>query len=365
MKMRYLLACITCAASTGAIAKKVEITSTPPGAEVVVDGRVLGVTPLQTSRKDIMPHWTTDGVITRATLTIRLPMYVSYSTSFGEWSVPKQIDAVLERDAKALHFENYLESVEGLEQRTQPADKSSLYVSDDLDVDSAALEARGYLMVGYIGASSSIVPLDIIRERAAELQAAVVLVRSADGGVQTEIRAVTSTTSGGIRTTLSNGTVSGQANAYALGPRGSGTASIYGSATASGSAVTFTPAQVSTSWVPYATRQYSTQASVWRKRKGNGHGLALDVLPVAMREQLQRNSGAYVAGVEESSAAFVSDLLVGDVIIEAAGAPVRRPAELEALLKTSGGQAVPIVVLRKGERVELELLDTQVGRTSG
>lgn len=359
--MWQVFACIglTLVCMSSVVARDVAITSVPSGAEVIVDGRVLGTTPLVANKKMIMPNWMTDGAITQATVTIRMPMYESYSVTFSEFRVPREISAVLERDESAFHFENYIDAIEGLSERTQPSMRpAALYVSDDLDSDSFMLELNGHLLVGYVGATAAIVPLETIREKSDELNGAVILVKSSDAGAQTEMRAVTSTISGGLSTTFSSRSVRAQASAFGHGSSDYGSLSAFGSSNSSDTAVTFIPSRAATSWVPYSTRQYSTQATIWRKRKVNGVGLALDVIPPSIRAELQRNTGAFVAAVEEGSSAFLSDVLVGDVVVEAAQQVVRQPSDLDLMIDEAmaSARSMPIVVLRHGERVELELL---------
>ncbi|HRX78448.1 MAG TPA: PEGA domain-containing protein [Pirellulaceae bacterium] len=355
--LRFLLFALVAFAAPVA-AKKVEITSTPPGAEVSVDGRVIGRTPLQTSRKEIMPNWLMDGQSTRATIEIRLPMYAPYSLTVSEFGIPKKISATLEQDKSALQFENYLETVEELREKTRASERpATLYVSDDLDADSFRLQNDGYLLVGYLGASASIVPIDMIKQKSDLLGGEIILVRSSDAGVQTEMRAVKSTVSGGVSTTFGNRSTYANVNVYGSGSAGYGSAYGHGSANTRSSSVTFTPARSATAWVPYETRQYATQATFWRARKSNPAGLALDSLPPPLRATLQRNSGAFVASIEEGSRAFLSDVLVGDVVVEAAGQPVRQPSDFDDIINGhSSSTAISVVVLRDGSRVELSLI---------
>lgn len=51
----------------------VNIVSDPPGAEVFSNRDNIGKTPLLTSKDEIMPLWSSDGVFTRAVLTLRKP----------------------------------------------------------------------------------------------------------------------------------------------------------------------------------------------------------------------------------------------------------------------------------------------------
>lgn len=340
-----------------ALAKRTLIVSDPPGAEVSVEGRVLGVTPLETDRKTIMPGWASDGRITQVSISVALPMYRTYSVTVSEWSIPKKIEAVLVQDGESLHFESFLDAVEGLASSTEEAlAPPVVLVSEDLDRDSERLQQDGYAVVGYIGTSAPTLPIEFIREKGESLAAHLVLIKSSDAGVQTELRAVKSTTSGGAVSTFGSSSGRATVSAFGSGPFGQGTVTGFGAGSGTSTSVTFVPSRSTTTWIPYERRQYSTQGTVWRKRKSNPVGLVLDAVPPALRAELQRNTGAFVSSVKEGSPAFLSDLLVGDVVIELNGRPVRQPSELDAFIEEFGTEgSVELVVLRKGVATSLTL----------
>lgn len=84
-------------------------------------------------------------------------------------------------------------------------------------------------------------------------------------------------------------------------------------------------------------------------------GVVLDLIPVALRSELGRNTGAYVAAVEDESPAFFANLLVGDVIIGVAGEEVRTPSEFEAVLESVPSGPVELTLIRGREKLELRI----------
>jgi len=73
-------------------------------------------------------------------------------------------------------------------------------------------------------------------------------------------------------------------------------------------------------------------------------------LAPAIAAQLGAERGALIASVEDGTPAAAAGLLVGDVIIELAGVPVRDPGGLRLVLGDRPGQTVEIIVVRGGAR---------------
>jgi len=67
------------------------------------------------------------------------------------------------------------------------------------------------------------------------------------------------------------------------------------------------------------------------------------------------SNGALVANVEDGGPAASAGILVGDIIVEAAGATVTGPDSLRVLLGDRPGDAIKIAVLRAGVRHEFEV----------
>jgi hypothetical protein len=345
-----------------AMNKHVRIVSDPPGAEVFSEGRRLGKTPLTIRAEELMPNWNWDGKIpTRATVTITKPGYDEYRQEVNEFGIPDEIRSNLVPIRLTEEIENYLDQNPTLQAATVEATDSPLIqTSQDLDVDSAALYGRGYLMVAYSGFSAEGVAPESVKEQARRVGAAVVLIQSKFAGVETEFRAVTTHASGGIASSFSSGsltaTQSGTANATAFVPggvvKGSGTYSGIGSAYFSGTGFTIIPGRSRTEFVPFAKRQYDNQITFWRKRGANALGAYCDYVPDEMRQQLQRNTGAFVVALEAGSAAFVANILIGDIIVAVNGVPVNTPADLGSVSTRCRGQVVKVKLIRNGRSFE-------------
>lgn len=66
-------------------------------------------------------------------------------------------------------------------------------------------------------------------------------------------------------------------------------------------------------------------------------------------------NGALVANVEDGGPAATAGILVGDIIVEAAGATVTGPDSLRVLLSERPGDAIKVAVLRAGARHEFDV----------
>ena len=342
MKLRAgvgLVSCCLFAFSATASAKDVVIQSTPSGATVSVEGRVLGKTPLQTTKKDIMPGWFNDGAITHVTMSFELPLYEPQTRKFSEFGVPKLIEVALKKRALDEHFENYLSEVAGLDGQTLASDQAKIVHSRNLDQDGAGLYEKGYVMVGYLGVTAEAAPMELVGERAKNLGAGIALVSSKDAGVKSGLREITTRTSGSVATSLGYGMASASTGQTA-----------YGNA----SAISFVPGRSSTQFVPFEQRQYEVQVAFWRKRAPNALGAYTELIPPEYRQQLKRNTGAYVVALEDNSPAFFANLLVGDVVVGINGEPVVTPDDLKSMLSHTEG-ALMLEILRDGTTQQLRL----------
>jgi S1-C subfamily serine protease len=73
--------------------------------------------------------------------------------------------------------------------------------------------------------------------------------------------------------------------------------------------------------------------------------------------QAPEEAGVLVARVEPKSPAAGAGVEVGDVILEAGGERIESPRDLVwAALRAPEGEKLPLVLLRKGERLEVELV---------
>lgn len=67
------------------------------------------------------------------------------------------------------------------------------------------------------------------------------------------------------------------------------------------------------------------------------------------------SNGALVANVEDGGPAATAGVLVGDVIIEAAGTAVTGPDSLRRILNDRPGETIKLALLRAGTRRELDV----------
>ncbi len=73
----------------------VNIVSEPSDAEVFSNRDSIGRTPLLTSKDEIMPLWSSDGVFTHAVITLRKPGFNDYKVFVNELTMPDLINATL------------------------------------------------------------------------------------------------------------------------------------------------------------------------------------------------------------------------------------------------------------------------------
>jgi hypothetical protein len=96
-RVRVLLSALLIASSLigGCGGKIVNITSSPTAADVYSNRDRIGNTPLLTSKDEIMPLWSSDGVFTRAVITLRKTGYQDFKVFVDEMNMPDVIDAKL------------------------------------------------------------------------------------------------------------------------------------------------------------------------------------------------------------------------------------------------------------------------------
>ena len=78
-------------------------------------------------------------------------------------------------------------------------------------------------------------------------------------------------------------------------------------------------------------------------------------LPAALAQLAGRDRGALVASVEDGAAAAAAGVVVGDIIVELAGAPITDPDSLRLALGDRPGETVELTVLRGGTKLALSL----------
>ena len=234
-----------------------------------------------------------------------------------------------------LAYEDRLADDPKLVEKTVAAETPHLYATQQPDADAMDLERRAYLLVGYVAMNGRTIPPATITAKARAVGAEIVLVSTKPGAEYVEYQSVTRYSGGGAAVGFST------ANVYGNGSSFNGT----------GTTITALPGQTSTEMVPYAERTYDTQLLFFRKRKAGPLGLYLDLIPANLRQTLGRNTGAYVVAVEDESPSFFADILPGDVIVEANGAQVRTPSDVEA----AASPVRSVKVLRGTESLDITI----------
>jgi hypothetical protein len=95
MKVKYVALAIIFCFLFGCGGQIVNIISEPSGADVFSNRDLIGKTPLLTSKDEIMPLWSSDGVFTRAVITLRKPGFNDYKVFVNELTMPDLINATL------------------------------------------------------------------------------------------------------------------------------------------------------------------------------------------------------------------------------------------------------------------------------
>jgi hypothetical protein len=361
------LAVICGSAGSCALNKDIAVSSTPSGADVFIDGRRVGTTPLTVETDDLMPNRAMDGKVSaRSVILVEKAGYGSHREVLREFSLPDHIHAHLAAPSLGEHFEDFTSNYPELAERTVAASyPAKVYTATDMDAESESLFARGYVMIGFAGTMGDPVPHDEVERFAGSKGAAIAVITTRLTAVTTEARAVTAHSAGTVVSSFGSGSAvarhNGQASATAWGPNGmaraSGTYSGTTSVNASSSGFTMVPASARTEFVPFAKRHFDTQVTFWRKRRPTPSGAYTETIPVELRAHLGRNTGAYVIAVEDGSPAFGADLVPGDVVVAVDGTKVLDPATFEQLTSTRGSTRTVLDVLRAGSprRILLEI----------
>lgn len=137
-----------------------------------------------------------------------------------------------------------------------------------------------------------------------------------------------------------------------------GSGAIYGSqgsATFSGSTTTH-----GTVAVPITTTERRfDQVTVYfvKSTRKVRFGLFVADLPMDLRVQLERNTGALIENVSDGSPAFVANVIPGDVLVELNGVPVTSGQQAVELMQAvpAGSRTCRLKVIRKGTERTIDL----------
>jgi serine protease Do len=232
-----------------------------------------------------------------------------------------------------------LKEIETLAKGEEP----TIVGSTDLQKDIAAARSKGYIPIG--GASFNGRPdsEDAIAKYAKSWGAVLVLVSSKFTNTETT---TTPLLLPSTQTSTTTGTIF----------------SSQGSATVSGSTTTH-----GTVAVPITTTERRfDQVTVYfvKSTRKVRFGLFVADLPMELRVQLERNTGALIENVAEGSPAFVANVIPGDVLVELNGVAVTSGRQALELMQRvpSGSKTCVLKVIRKGTERTIEL---RLDETSG
>ena len=87
--------------------------------------------------------------------------------------------------------------------------------------------------------------------------------------------------------------------------------------------------------------------------------LGVGVYPAALSPTLAqlfgRDAGALIASLEDNGPAATAGVLVGDILVELDGVAITDPDGLRTVLGDRPGKAVKLILVRGGQRLELEV----------
>jgi hypothetical protein len=238
-----------------------------------------------------------------------------------------------------------------MQQRLLPTSgEPRIIASSNMQEDRRRLTEQGLIPIGFAGFRGGIADQRQLIAQAKSVGADAVLYTSQFSHTESGVMPIMSYQPGQTYTTQTYGTAT--VNAYGSGGYASG------SGTYSGSSTTTTPGTVDTEYIPYSRQIYDQGAIFWRHMKQGMFGANLATLPEAVRNTLQRNTGAMVDVVILDGPAFRANILSGDVIIQLADRPVESVKQFISLLPSFAGQKVPIKIIRGGQTLDV---DVQLG----
>ncbi|HVZ65089.1 MAG TPA: PDZ domain-containing protein [Lacunisphaera sp.] len=180
-----------------------------------------------------------------------------------------------------------------------------------------------------------------LREKAKEVSADVVLLSASSAGTIQRTIAIPVFQPGTTSTTSTTGHVN--ASAYGTGGSAYGTGNYYGQST------TTTSPTVSTQYMPMTIERTNYTAVFMRKLKPRELDIFTRELDDNERRSLERNTGAVIVAVVDSSPAFLANLIDGDIIVGINGDTVVNPASLKEQLRQHRGEKVDLSIIRKGQ----------------
>jgi len=228
----------------------------------------------------------------------------------------------------------------------QPQGDPAIYsYSTNVDQDNRAMRENGFVMVGYssFNGNGNAGSQGNVIAQARTVGASVVMVKNARAGTQTGVMPYTTYNPGQIITTNSSGT----ANAYGTGG--------YAYGNYQGTSTTYVPGTSSTQMIPYTVQRYDFLATYWARVSKIRLGVVYLNLPTEMRQRLQRNTGVVADLIMKGSPAFISNILVGDVILKVNDDEVIDSNGFGGLLNRYAGKQVILTIIRGSEQKTISL----------
>lgn len=243
-------------------------------------------------------------------------------------------------------FYHPYQTVVGNNKLVQPQGEPTIYsYSANVDQDNRAMAENGFVMVGYssFNGNGNAGSQENVLAQARTVGASVVMVKNANAGTRTGVMPYTTYNPGQVITTNS----SGSANAYGTG------GSAYGSY--QGTSTTYVPGTSSTQMVPYTVQRYDFLATYWARSSRIRLGVVYLNLSTEMRQRLQRNTGVVADLIIKGSPAFISNILVGDVILKMNDEDVIDGSGFSRLLDRYAGKQVVLTIIRGSEEKTISL----------
>lgn len=209
----------------------------------------------------------------------------------------------------------------------EPCEPRVYQYSSDRTSDEYSLHENGYEMIGYSSFNGPTVDNGEIITQAKAINAQVAMVASR----------YTGTTSGSIPFTTytqqqSTSRVTGDINATIR---------------------TTGPSVANTTYIPYSVQRYDYLITFWTQSKMPSLGVRWSDLPVALRQQLERNKGLLVQLVRKGSPAFDGGVIPGDVLIGVNDTEISSSQDATELLSRLAGTEVTLNIIRSGRTVDV------------
>lgn len=215
-------------------------------------------------------------------------------------------------------------------------EEPTIVITRDLAQDVKLARSKGYIPIG--GASFNGTPDSeaAIAKHAKSWGAVLVLVnnRFTNTATTTTPLLLPST-----QTTTGSGAISGNQGSY----------TFYGSTTTRGTVA-----------IPITTTERRfDQVTIYfvKSTRKLRFGLFVADMPMDLRVQVERNSGALIENVAEGSPAFAANVIPGDVLIELNGTPVANGQHARQLMESvpPTSKTCKLTVIRKGTERVIEL----------